>query len=169
MLKGFVEKLTETRTASVVILLVALAALGAAFAAQFVFGLKPCILCLYARIPYALLIVDMLAALVLLSRYPALGKLFLASSAFLFLIAFGISVFHIGVEHGLWTFGTGCPVESLGEKTEAQALAELLTTPLAPCDKVAWRLLGFSITYWNAALALFMAVYAAFAAFHKKA
>ncbi|MDX1921939.1 MAG: disulfide bond formation protein B [Alphaproteobacteria bacterium] len=146
--------LFHPRCVFILSLLVAIAALGAALVAQFVFDLKPCILCLYSRIPYALLIPLSLVALL----YPEKNhRLFLILIMVLFFASFCIAFFHIGVEQHWWQLSGGCPVEALDTtKTSEQMLAELLATPLAPCDKVAWRLFGISIVIWNAALALAM-------------
>lgn len=146
--------LFQPRLVFVLSLLVAIAALGAAFTAQFVFDMKPCILCLYSRIPYALLIPVCLAALL---RPEKDQRLFLILIMVLFFASFCISLFHVGVEQHWWELSGGCPVEKLDTtKSSEQMLAELLATPLAPCDKVAWRLFGVSIVIWNAALALAM-------------
>jgi len=153
-IRTVIQPMLRVKPAFLVVFLVAVAALLAALLAQFGFGLKPCILCLYQRVPYAVLL--LIAPLGLWLKKPA--PLLLAC-AVLFLASTGLALFHTGVEQHWWVFGSGCPVESLAGKTDEQALAALLATPLAPCDKVAWRLLGVSITVWNALLSFSMAVY----------
>lgn len=150
--------LFQHRTAFGVVLLVSLVALGAALVAQFAFGLKPCILCLYERAPYALLVGVALFGLLTPTKTKSMTGI-AALCFLLFLVSGALAFYHIGVEQHWWVFGSGCPVETLGNKTEEQALAELLTTPLAPCDKTGWSFLGFSITIWNLALSLGMAGY----------
>jgi disulfide bond formation protein DsbB len=148
--------LFQTRTAFFLTLLVAIFALGAALVAQFGFGLKPCIMCLYERVPYVLLILGALAALNLKPR----GEMFFTFLfVLLFIVSAGLSFFHSGIEQHWWTLEQGCKVGELKAKSEAEAIAEILSTPQAECDKIAWKLLGFSITVWNTALSLGMAVY----------
>lgn len=146
--------LFKPRNVFIITLLAAIGALGAALVAQFVYGLKPCILCLYARVPYAFIILVSIAALLSGEKQQ---KLFLAMIGAGFLMAFAVAMFHVGVEQHWWELSGGCPVEKLDtNKTSEQMLAELLATPLAPCDKVGWSLFGISIVIWNAAFSLMM-------------
>lgn len=144
-------KFLEPRPVFYICLLAATLALGSALVAQFGFGLKPCILCLYARIPYA---AAMVLCVVALLRPAGDHKLFLTLIMIAFFAAFAIAFFHVGVEQHWWELSGGCPVEKLNAKTSADALAELLATPLAPCDKVAWKLFDISIVIWNAVFSL---------------
>ncbi len=146
--------LFKPRNVFIIALLAAIGALGAALVAQFVYGLKPCILCLYARVPYVFIILACIAALASGEKHQ---KLFLALITAGFFVSFGVAMFHVGVEQHWWELSGGCPVEALDTtKTSEQMLAELLATPLAPCDKVGWSLMGISIVIWNAAFSLMM-------------
>lgn len=158
--KSITEKLLIPYNAFAVVLLVSFAALGTALAAQIFFGLKPCVLCIWQRLPYLLLILNSVAALLLLRRVPDLTNYMLIFCLLFFIGSFGISFFHNGVEQGWWSLEGGCPIGAAMEnKTEEQALAELLTTPMAKCDEITWRILGFSVTVWNALLSLIMSIY----------
>jgi disulfide bond formation protein DsbB len=148
--------LLHPRTVFLITLLVAVATLAAALIAQFGFGLKPCVLCLWQRLPYALLMGVAGVGLILKNRFTAP---FLVVCVLLALTSAGLAFTHIGVEHHWWRIGTGCVAEPLGGKTETEVLAALLSTPQASCDEVAWKIFGFSITYWNAALSLVLALY----------
>lgn len=163
-----IAQLLNPRMAILVSLIVSLVALGTAFIAQLGFGLKPCIMCLWQRLPYALVILGSIPALFILPRAPKLTPVFLACLSLFFLSGFGLAFFHIGIEQHWWELSGGCPIEPLGNKTPEQALAELLTTPTSSCDKIAWQFLGFSITVWNAALSLGMAAYLALMAINLK-
>lgn len=168
MTSACIARLFEPVPATLIALLVSVGALGAALIAQFGFDLKPCILCLWQRAPYALIILETLGMLVVLKKMPNATKmapLFLAGLAFLFLVSAGLAFFHVGVEQHWWALEGGCPVGGIEEKSAEQMLAELLTTPVTPCDQITWKLLGLSITIWNVALSLGMAGYMALAAF----
>lgn len=149
--------LFNPRHAFFVCFLVAFGALGAALVAQFVFDMKPCILCLWQRLPYLLIITFSFFGFVRADFTKAMLILILLA----FLASFGLAFFHVGVEQHWWELSGGCPVESLEGASQEEALAKILATPLAPCDKVAWRLFGFSITVYNAALSLGMSAYLA--------
>ncbi len=155
------------RNAFLITLLVSIGALGAAFVAQFVFGLKPCVLCLWQRVPYALLIIDSLMAFILITRVPQLAKPMLLACAMLFVASAGVAFFHIGVEQHWWTLEGGCPIVQLDSTDSEAALKQLLATPQAACDQVAWKLAGVSITWWNTALSVLMAMYLAAVALRK--
>jgi disulfide bond formation protein DsbB len=161
--------LFQPRTVFLATLLVSLGALGAAYAAQFLFHLKPCELCLWQRVPYALLIFWSSAALFVTPRFPKSTPVFLGILTVFFLASAGTAFFHYGIEQHWWTLEQSCQVGELKGKTEAEILAEILATPLAKCDEVTWSLLGFSITLWNTALSLVMAVYLSLAAVRKNA
>jgi disulfide bond formation protein DsbB len=151
--------LLAPRTVFLLILLAAVGALGSALAAQFSFGLKPCVLCLWQRLPYAILILAAIGGL--MNRGGGLTNYLLMLCFMAALGSAGLAFFHVGVEQHWWVMGGGCPVEALTDKTEEQALAELLTTPVAACDKVGWDLFGLSITVWNTALSLVLGLYLA--------
>lgn len=148
--------LFQARFVFLISLLVSIAALGAAFVAQFGLGLKPCILCLYSRLPFVYL---MVVCLIALFRHERERKVFLILIALGFFVSLGLSLFHAGVEQHWWELSSGCPVQKLDATTSDQALAELLTTPQVSCDEVAWRILGVSVVFWNAALAFGMLGY----------
>ena len=149
----FTLPIFQPRNVFLISLLVAIGALGAALVAQFGFGLKPCVLCLYARIPYAVLIIISAVALL---RPEKEHLVFLVLIWLCFVAAFAVSFFHVGVEQHWWELTGGCPVEKLQAQTPDDMLAELLATPQAKCDQVAWRLFGMSIVIWNTLLALVM-------------
>jgi disulfide bond formation protein DsbB len=161
--------LFQPRTAFLLSLLVSLLALGSAYAAQFLFHLKPCELCLWQRVPYALLIFWSSIALFATPRFPKFTSIFLGILTVFFLASAGTAFFHYGVEQHWWTLEKGCMVGELKGKTEAEILAEILATPLAKCDETTWSFLGFSITLWNTALSLVMAIYLSVVAFRKHA
>jgi disulfide bond formation protein DsbB len=145
------------RTFFFLTLLISLAVLCSALVAQLGFGMKPCIMCLWQRLPYLLLIILCIMGLVRGNWAKILIPLMLlccVGSAF-------AAILHFGIEQHWWELSGGCPVEPLGEKTQEQVLAELLVTPTSSCDKVAWRIFGLSITLYNAALSLVMCVYMA--------
>ena len=79
------------------IALVGLSALAAAYTAQYGFGLEPCILCLYQRVPYAVALGLGLLGLVAL-RPAGLQPLLVLIAGLGFLAGAGIAGYHVGVE-----------------------------------------------------------------------
>jgi disulfide bond formation protein DsbB len=75
--------------------------LGTAFTFQYVGGLYPCVLCIYQRIPYAVVIVlGLWGAVTLRAGRPlSFTAYFLAAAcALAFFVDAGIAGFHVGVE-----------------------------------------------------------------------
>jgi disulfide bond formation protein DsbB len=122
------------------------AALSGALIGEHVFGLKPCILCIYQRVPFAIII-----ALSLLAMLPGLAKfrrLITALFGLLFLAGAGIAAFHTGVERKWWQGTSGC-----GATGNAQTVEELLrqieAAPVVRCDTIPWELFGLSMANYN--------------------
>lgn len=138
------------------------AALGTAYTAQYVFGLEPCVLCLYQRIPYAVAGVLALAA-ILMPR--GSGRLILMGICVpVFLIGAGIAFYHVGVEQHWWVSAAGCggSVSSLASVADLQA--GLMAPPIKACDDVDWTLFGLSMTVYNTAASLFLTIATAYGA-----
>lgn len=151
------DTMLQPNRSGLVVALLSAATLGAAFVAQYGFGLAPCELCLWQRWPYAASIVFGGAALAL-PRWRA-GLLGLAALSFL--VGAGIAVFHVGVEEKWWQGLTSCGGGPTPNSIEALR-AQLMTAPVVRCDEAAFRFLGLSMAGWNvlwgAALALLAAI-----------
>lgn len=129
--------------------------LAVAYTSQYGFGLKPCILCLYQRVPYWIAIALGLAAL----RYPKL----LALAPFVFLGGAVIAGFHVGVEHKWWAGLPSCGGQILPTGVSLEDLrAAINNQAIIRCDKPAWEMFGISMAGYNflttLALALFTGV-----------
>ncbi|MDP6705550.1 MAG: disulfide bond formation protein B [Alphaproteobacteria bacterium] len=149
--------LDRPATSPFLILAASAGALGAAFIAQYGFGLEPCVLCIYQRWPFAIVIVVAAAALLLVrgGRSPAWA---LALAGLVFAANAAIAGYHVGVEQHWWQGTAECTGTS-GAATLAELKAQILAAPLVRCDEVAWSLFGVSMAGYNvlasAALAAF--------------
>lgn len=135
-------------------------ALGAALTGQYVFGLKPCTLCLYQRIPFIAAIIIALCGLAFKSKSGVMrGAIGLSGLAFATNAA--IAFYHTGVEQKWWVSAVeGCKVDfsSLGDGQSY--LEKIMSTPGTPCDVIPWQdpLLGLSMANYNILLGIGMAV-----------
>ncbi|MFO1129360.1 MAG: disulfide bond formation protein B [Rhodospirillales bacterium] len=138
------------------VLLAGVGALVAAFVGQFVFGLEPCILCLYQRIPYFAVAVVALAGVALpLSQRQRLRLL--ALSGAIFAVGAGLALYHVGIEEHWWTSPIpGCVGTPVGTMTMDE-FKQGLVAPIRPCDRVDWRLSGLSLAGWNAVVSVLLA------------
>ena len=118
--------------------------LSVAFAFEYFGGLTPCKLCIWQRVPHGLIILVTLLGLVL-SRT---GHVLLII-ALLALTNAGISFYHVGVEQALWAGPTSCSGTLNNNLSSGALLDQLLATPVARCDDVAWSFLGVSMAGWN--------------------
>lgn len=144
-------------------LLASTAALGAVFVAQYGFNLQPCVLCVYQRWPYAVVI-----ALVILgsaARRHISRKYLLLGCAAAFAVTAAIGMFHVGVEQQWWQGSSACTASGAKATTLAELKAQILAAPLTKCDEIAWQLFGISMAGYNAILASVMAFFAVMAAF----
>ncbi len=125
-----------------------LAILATAYGFEYLGGLKPCILCLYQRVPYGLAIGLSLGALFFAPGAKAAAGL-LGLLALIFLGNGGLAIYHVGVEQGIFAATEACGASAAGKSLEALRQSLLNTEP-ARCDAVAWSLFGISMAGYNA-------------------
>lgn len=123
-------------------------ALAIAFGSQHLGGLSPCILCLYQRWPYGVVILAGLAGPLLRNRPNLLAPL-LAVAALAFLASAGIAAFHVGVEQHWWQGTTECGATIDFKQSLGNLKAQLMAAPAVRCDAVAWSLFGISLAGYN--------------------
>lgn len=143
---------------SLVLLLFSIGALGSAYTAQYGFGLMPCVLCLYQRIPFFVVIV--LSAI----SFFAHGKLktiLISLCALALLTGAGIAFYHTGVEKHWFYMDGGCAAEENTANSLEELRNQLIGKPNIPCDKPAFLFLGLSMATWNFIFSLVMGVYTA--------
>lgn len=156
--------MTRTRDPIFVVLMFSIAILAAVFTSQYGFGLRPCQLCLYQRVPYGVTI--FLALLALGLKLDAkrtalmLGLCFLAFAA-----DGGLALYHVGVEQHWWAGPTSCS-GGLGTVRSVEDLAALLSKPIdiPSCDKIAWSLFGISMAGYNLLASIALAAFSALSA-----
>lgn len=147
--------LGPTRLSLAALLIVSVAAITLALIGQFHFGMVPCVLCLYQRVPYVAVAGLSALGLILPLSDDARRRLLVASGV-AFLIGGGIAFYHVGVEAHWWGAITGCAGTPVGQMTIEQFQAQLWR-PQKPCDEVDWRLLGLSLAGWNSIGSLILA------------
>ncbi|MBY0281655.1 MAG: disulfide bond formation protein B [Alphaproteobacteria bacterium] len=129
--------------------------------AEYVFEIKPCILCLYLRYVYV-------AILIIAGFFYFWPKkwIFLIKLA-LILAATSLSFYHLGVEQHWWEGPAVCSGESISssklqgltddEKTQ-QLLQHFQGKKTAQCNQVNWRIFGVSVTIWNIILLVLLSM-----------
>lgn len=151
-------------------LMLAIAALAAAYAFQYLGGYQPCPLCLMQRYAYYAGITLLFLALVLVATERAgwaAAVFFLVALAFL--ANAGLGTYHAGAEWKFWPGPDTCGGASqpLGGDGSGGLLKQLETTVVIRCDEAPWHFLGLSFAGWNVVtsfLIFIAALQAAFAA-----
>lgn len=133
--------------------------LAAALTAEHVFGLKPCILCIYQRWPYVATTLLGLVALILAAKTGQENKaaFVIFVTALVFLGEAGLAFYHVGVEQHWWISAfEGCKVSFDGNTEDL--LATIQNAQAVRCDEIPWQIFGISMAGYNVLTALGMAV-----------
>lgn len=135
------------------ILLVAVATLSSVYSAQYMGGLRPCVLCLYERIPWFTVAALMLAGILMPASARA-WRVLLLLTGLAMLAGTALAGYHVGVEQKWWAGPGACSApEQIPESLDA--LNDLLlpgATAAVRCDEIPWSLWGISMAGYNALL-----------------
>ncbi len=134
------------------ILLVNILVILSALFIEFFLKIKPCILCIYQRYPYYIIILlsliyflkkDLKILLILLIILTSLASIIL-------------STYHVGIETGLIEETTSCKT-SLNNNLSKDAILKQLESNLASsCKEVSFKLFGFSLASINIILSIIL-------------
>ena len=138
------------------LLAAAAAALGTAYTAQLGFGYEPCVLCLYQRVPYA--IIAALGVLAIFVTPVAHRRLIAALAGLVFVVSAGIALYHVGVEQTWWTSAAPCGASGAAVSTTEDFLAALQKKPEKSCGDIDWTLFGISMATYNAVISALLAI-----------
>ena len=147
-----IARLTEPiwhRYLPIVLLMIAVTALGSAYTAEFLYSLEPCVLCIYQRIPFA--VIGVLGVLAYLFKDRMARVVLTALAGIVLFIGAGIASYHVGVEQHWWASVASCggaPDQALSIK-QFQAL--LQQKPEKACGEVDWTMFGISMATYNLA------------------
>lgn len=128
-------------------------ALAAALIAQYGFGLHPCELCLYQRIPYSVILLTGVVGLVWRK-----GNMLLPIALLALLAEIALAIYHVGVEQHWWLSG-GCSSGSTPDSLDALK-ADIMGAAIVRCDEAAFQFLTISMAGWNIIYASLLLIYA---------
>ena len=141
---------------SIFLVLFSAASLAFAYISEHVFGLLPCILCIYQRITYFVIIFFGLLSLAFKGK---MRLLLVALCGITMLTGAGIAAYHVGVEHGKFKIEGGCESNDPVPSTLEEMRNQLIGKPAAPCDKPQFIFLGISMAGWNFFFSSFIGLY----------
>ena len=128
-----------------ILALASLLSLGASLLAQLL-GYKPCVLCLYQRIPF--IIITLLTAIGLrLVKFAKIAIYLCILSVFANVI---LSGYHSGVEHGVFDGPEACVSHKFEQANSIEDIRNIIehTQPVS-CKKPALIVFGLSMAEWN--------------------
>ncbi|MDX2028289.1 MAG: disulfide bond formation protein B [Alphaproteobacteria bacterium] len=164
--RGCFSKILLMPWAALLIFAAAACAIIFGFTMQYGFGLKPCVLCLWQRVPFGLAAALAVTALVWRPS-GARVRILLGLCAAVFFVNMGLALFHTGVEKHWWLGTSGCSIQPLTGATPEDLRTQLLNTAVVSCDQVTWTFLGLSMANWNILYSLFLAMFALAAMFYE--
>lgn len=132
------------------ILFFSIFALIFAYYVEFALGHKPCKLCLLERIPYFITIF----IIIILSFFQNFEKILFGLLGIIFLIATILSIYHVGIEYGIFQESTMCSSNSNLNILDKKELLKNLTKETISCKNVTFRILGHSLATINTFISL---------------
>jgi len=151
------NELNWSRYVPVALLSIAVVALGTAYTAEYVFGLEPCVLCLYQRIPFA--VIGVLGVIAYLFDGRTSMAVLAALAGVVLLGGAGIAFYHVGVEQHWWASAASCGSGAPGQTiTMDQFQALLQQKPEKACDEIDWTLFGISMATYNVAASTILGI-----------
>ena len=121
-----------------------------AYFIEYVLGHQPCSLCLIERIPYGLSII--LTSIILILKKNE--KFFIVLLLLTFVFSFTISLYHLGIEHGIFKESTVCTAKDFSENITKEDLLNQLSRRVISCKDVTFRIFGLSLTTINIVISL---------------
>ena len=133
-----------------IIFICSLIALISAYYIEYILGHKPCNLCLIERIPYGFSIILISIILILKKN----EKFFIVLLLLTFVFSFAISLYHLGIEQGVFEESTVCAAKDFSEKITREDLLNQLSKIMISCKDVTFRIFGLSLTTINIVISL---------------
>ena len=134
------------------ILIISLVAIISAYFIEYVLGHQPCNLCLIERIPYGLSII-----LITFNYFFKKKEKFIILLLILtFFFSFAISVYHFGIEQGLFEESGICGLKDSTGIISKEEILKQLQEKTVSCKDVTFRIFGLSLTSINILLSLIL-------------
>ena len=119
---------------------------------EYILGVKPCILCLYQRVPYIIAIF-----FCFFGYYNLKNKLWIYLLVITFLISAILSGYHVGIENNVFNEFSGCTSNN-SNIVNKDELLKALKEVQPNCKDVTFKLLGFSLATINLFLSIIIII-----------
>lgn len=129
------------------LLLASAFALTSAYISQYVFGLQPCILCIYQRIPFFIVVFLAILAIFIIKDVK-LQRIIIKLSLVILLVNTFLAMYHVGVEQGIFIFDKCADtISNISDLEEMKR--QLLATKAVRCDEPQFYLFGITMAGYN--------------------
>jgi len=125
-----------------------------AYYLEYFLNLKPCILCIYQRIPYFIII--FLAIILFFIKNNKLEKKFYFLYAIIFSSSLFLAVYHFGIENNFWSAFASCEINDSLLNDNQNLKEYLLEKEFVTCSKVNFTLFGISLAGYNIIISFFL-------------
>tara|TARA_Y100000992_G_C21168315_1_gene444574 strand:+ start:259 stop:738 length:480 start_codon:yes stop_codon:yes gene_type:complete len=146
------NKLLKLKNIYLLISAISIFTLLSAVYIEYILGVKPCILCLYQRVPYIIAIF-----LCFFGYYNLKNKLWIYLLVITFLISAILSGYHVGIENNVFNEFSGCTSNN-SNITNKDELLKALKETQPNCKDVTFKLLGFSLATINLFLSIIIII-----------
>ena len=137
-----------------IILILSFISLISAYFIEHVLGYQPCNLCLIERIPYGLSIILIITIFIFKKN----EKFFIILLILIFIFSLSISIYHFGIEQGIFQESTFCATKKFSESITKEDLLKQLSEKTISCKDVTLRIFGLSLTSINIVISLFLII-----------
>ena len=132
------------------LLILSFIALSFAYFVEFILGHEPCNLCKIERLPYIGSII-LGSFLLFMNRWE---KIILSLILLLFIFGSLISIYHVGIEQGIFSESLLCELGMNNNIQNPEELLETLKKTPISCKDVTFSIFGLSLATFNAFLSL---------------
>lgn len=146
------NKLLKLKNIYLLISAISIFTLLSAVYIEYILGVKPCILCMYQRVPYIIAIF-----LCFFGYYNLKNKLWIYLLVITFLISAILSGYHVGIENNVFNEFSGCTSNNSNIVNKDELLKALKETQ-PNCKDVTFKLLGFSLATINLFLSIIIII-----------
>ncbi len=133
-----------------IIFIFSFVALISAYFIEHILGHRPCNLCLIERIPYILSII----LIFIIFFFKKNEKFVVLLLILTFIFSFAISIYHYGIEKGIFEESAICGLKNFDENIRKEDLLKQLNEQIVSCKDVTFRIFGLSLATINIVISL---------------
>ena len=146
------NKLLKLKNLYLLITAISIFTLLSAVYIEYILGVKPCVLCIYQRVPYMIAIF-----FCFYGYYNLKNKLWIYLLVITFLLSAILSGYHVGIENNIFKEFSGCTSNNTDIIDKDELLKSLKETQ-PNCKDVTFKLLGFSLATINIFLSIIIVI-----------